>query len=84
MSTCDCEKQDGFANCCYRKKAEQEVVKLESRVKRLTEALKFYAEPTSIEPFLFEVKIKGTENTRPSISMNFYRLARTALKESDE
>lgn len=38
MSTCSCEKQDRYANCCYRKRAEKEV-------KRLREALEFYADP---------------------------------------
>lgn len=51
------------------------------RVKKLEAALEFYAEPTSIEKFLKEVKIKGTENTRPMIAMGFYEIARKALEE---
>ena len=28
MSNCNCKKQDGHANCCYRKLAEKEVERL--------------------------------------------------------
>jgi len=29
MSTCNCPKQDAYANCCYRKKAEERIKQLE-------------------------------------------------------
>lgn len=65
-----------------RSGAQQESVRLTPLITLLVEcasALEFYARPESIERYLKEVKIPGTNNTRPSINMDFYSKARSDL-----
>lgn len=58
--------------------------KYDEAVAKMEEAVKFYREPRSIEKFLVEVKIPGTNNTRPSIDMEFYRKGIEALAEFEK
>lgn len=66
---------DAFlAGCAYQEQVDREVIE------GLVKALKMYANEINIEPFYKEVKIPGTNNTRPSLDMRYFIVAKNALE----
>lgn len=55
-----------------------------ARVEKLIEALRFFANEINIEPFYSEVKINGTNNTRPQLNMKYFYVARQAIEEYEK
>lgn len=50
MSTCSCEKQDPWANCCMRKRAEAEVDRLKGDNGRLRTVLRWISNGCPVPP----------------------------------